>query len=228
MKTRLQRQPLLQDGDKDVDGHRDPDLNFDRILAIAVKRLDSEVHLDPFEKQLHGPPGFVQQAKGERGQIEVVGDESEVTVLVGVVEVNPAQRVGVVLARGRRGQHDGVVGTKASRWINLVRVAAKKQDAAFGARDEEGAGAVEGMGTREVDVGAIHHVEGGRLGHDHVEDVDVVPFAAGNLDKRRDRTTYVEQRVHFDGRLAGAKAGPRKHRQAEIDGGRVERVDRIV
>ena len=35
----------------------------------------------------------------------------------------------------------------------------------------------------------------------------------------------IEQRVHLDGGLAGAKSGPGKQREAEIDGGRVERVE---
>src|ERR1017187_10574159 len=35
----------------------------------------------------------------------------------------------------------------------------------------------------------------------------------------------IEQRVHFDGSLLLAKLRPGKQRQAEIDGGRVQRVD---
>ena len=50
MKAGLQRQPLLEDGHEHVDRHRNPDLSFDRVLAISVKGLDSEVLLDPFEE----------------------------------------------------------------------------------------------------------------------------------------------------------------------------------
>jgi hypothetical protein len=50
VKARLQRQALLQDGDKDVDGHRNPDLSFNGVLAISVKGLDPQVLLDPLEQ----------------------------------------------------------------------------------------------------------------------------------------------------------------------------------
>ena len=91
--------------------------------------------------------------------------------------VDAAERVGVVFARGRRGQHDGVIGAHAGAGVNEVRVAAAKQDTTFGARDEESATAVEDVQTLEVDVGAIHHVEGGGFRDDGVEDVDVVQFS---------------------------------------------------
>src|ERR1017187_7715782 len=38
----------------------------------------------------------------------------------------------------------------------------------------------------------------------------------------------IEQRVHFDGSLLLAKLRPGKQRQAEIDGGRVQRVEAVI
>ena len=38
----------------------------------------------------------------------------------------------------------------------------------------------------------------------------------------------VQQRVQLDGGFGGAEQRPRKHRQAQVDGGRVQRVDRVV
>ena len=38
----------------------------------------------------------------------------------------------------------------------------------------------------------------------------------------------VQQRVHLDGRLVLAKSGPREQRQAEVDGGRVQRVQTLI
>ena len=102
MKTRLQRQTLLQDGDEDVNRHRNPTLSFDGILAISVKRLDSEVLLDPLEEQFHLPSGLVQQADGQRWQVKVVGEETKMAVFFGVIEMDAAERLGVVLVRGGR------------------------------------------------------------------------------------------------------------------------------
>ena len=49
-------------------------------------------------------------------------------------------------------------------------------------------------------------------------------FAVGNMDEAGDVATQIEQRVHLHRRFGGAKLRPRKHRQAQIDGGRIQRI----
>ena len=51
MKAGSQCQSLLDDGHEHVDRHRNPDLSFDGILAIAVECLDSQVLFDPSKEQ---------------------------------------------------------------------------------------------------------------------------------------------------------------------------------
>jgi hypothetical protein len=46
----VQGETLLDDGDQDVDGNRDPDLRFHGIVRRAVEFLDPEMLLDPFER----------------------------------------------------------------------------------------------------------------------------------------------------------------------------------
>jgi hypothetical protein len=41
---------LLDDGDQDVNGDRNPDLASYRILTGAIESLDSQVLLDPLEQ----------------------------------------------------------------------------------------------------------------------------------------------------------------------------------
>ena len=53
-------------------------------------------------------------------------------------------------------------------------------------------------------------------------------FAVGNADKRGDVAVQVQQRVHLDGGLVLAELGPREQRQAQVDGGRVQRVQAVV
>ena len=48
-----------------------------RVLAGAVERLDSEVLLNPFEEQLHGPPRLVDLSDHMSRESEVVGEELE-------------------------------------------------------------------------------------------------------------------------------------------------------
>ena len=82
--------------------------------------------------------------------------------------------------------------------------------------------------TFEIHVAAVHDVERPSLRQNLVEDVDVMHFAVGNADKRGDIAMQVEQCVHLDGGLVLAEFGPREQRQAQIDGGRIQRVEALV
>ena len=52
-------------------------------------------------------------------------------------------------------------------------------------------------------------------------------FPIANMDKRGNVAAQVE-RVQLDSGFGGAKRGPRKKRQAQIDGGGVQGVDRLL
>ena len=84
------------------------------------------------------------------------------------------------------------------------------------------------MESFEIDVAAVHHIEGTGLGNQDVEDVDVVQFSIGNVNEFRDIAAKVEQRMQLDGALGFAKPRPRKQRKAQIDGTGVERVHGVV
>ena len=145
METALQRQPFLDDGHQDVDGHRNPDLSFDGILAISVKGLDPQVLLDPLEEEFHLPARLVEQADGEGRQVEIVGEEAKKTILFGIVKVNPAEWVRVMLPGGGGSQDNGVIRSKSGRGVNVARVAPTELDAFLGASDEESASFMEDL-----------------------------------------------------------------------------------
>ena len=77
-----------------------------------------------------------------------------------------------------------MIGAHARTDVDGMGVGAAKPNASFGARDEEGAGGLETVQAQEVYVGAIHDVEGARLGRDDVEDLDIRQFSIRNLNKR--------------------------------------------
>ena len=45
----LQGKALLDDGNQDIDGNRDPDLRLHRVVGRAVELFDPKMLLDPFE-----------------------------------------------------------------------------------------------------------------------------------------------------------------------------------
>lgn len=77
----------------------------------------------------------------------------------------------------------------------------------------------------EVDIASIHHVKAASLERNLIEDIDIVQFAVGNMDKGRNVAPQIEQGVKLHGSLLFAKARPWKERQAQIDGGGIERIN---
>src|SRR5664280_938279 len=183
--------------------------------------------LDPFEKQFDLPPASIKRGDGNRGQGEVVGQKHQPLVGLGVAKSDATQRRVEVLARGKAGEHDGLIANQPRAAVDGMRITALCVEIRFGARHKEAAGLVQAMQPFEVDVASVHDVEGARLGHQQVEDIDVVKLASADVQKRGDVAAKVQERVQLDGRLGRAKRGPRKHRQAQVDGAGIERVDRI-
>ena len=63
------------------------------------------------------------------------------------------------------------------------------------------------------------HIDGAGLGNEVVEDVDVVNFALGNLDKAGNVAAQIQQGVDLDGSLALVKPGPTKDSNTSIQKG---------
>ncbi len=86
---------------------------------------------------------------------------------------------------------------------------------------------MQGVETIEVGVAPVHHVEGPGLGDQEVEHVDLVQLAIGDVDKARNGSPQIEQRVQPDRRLGRAEARPREDRQTQVDGRGIQRIDRL-
>src|SRR5450830_1382620 len=134
----------------------------------------------------------------------------------------------IVLAGGVAIQHDGLVGNDAGLPIGRRGVDAVGIQVRLGAGDEEGASLMQYIKACEVDVAAIHDVDGARFGEQQIEGVNVVQLAVRDVNEARNVAAQIEQRVHLHGRLGGAKVRPWKQRQAQIDGGGVQSIDRVA
>jgi hypothetical protein len=65
------------------------------------------------------------------------------------------------------------------------------------------------------------------FGKELIQNVHVMHFAVGNADKRGDISVQIQQRMHLHRRLL-PKLGPRKEREAKIDGGGVQSIQTLV
>ena len=161
------------------------------------------------------------------GKREVVGDEDQRLAGLGVLEADAPQKFGVILMGVEAVQGDGLVANDAGRAIRRRRIDAMSIDVRLGTRDEEGPGLVQHIKAGKVDVATIHDVDGSGFRQEHIEGMNVVQLAIRDVDKTRNVAPQVEQRVHLHRRLGGAEVRPRKDRQAQSDGRRVQGVDGI-
>ena len=204
-----------------------PDLRLHRVLRRAVELLDPKMLLDPLEEEFHLPAAFVERADGGGRKREVVGDEDQRLAGLGALEADAPQKFGVILTGVEAVQGDGLVANDAGRAIRRRRIDAMSIDVRLGTRDEEGPGLVQHIKAGKVDVATIHDVDGSGFRQEHIEGMNVVQLAIRGVDKTRNVAPQVEQRVHLHRRLGGAEVRPRKDRQAQSDGRRVQGVDGI-
>ena len=183
---------------------------------------------DPLEEQFDLPATAIEFGDRECRRSEIVGQEDQRLVGPRILEADATQWRVEILARIETGEHDRLIADQAGRAIDRMRVATLDAEIGFAAGNEEALCQVKARQSLEVEKPPVHDVERTRLGQQLVEDVDLVQLAIADVDEARDIAAQIEQRVQLDGRLGGAKWRPRKHRQAQIDGGGIECVNCVV
>ena len=216
MKAIGQMQAFLGNGDQHVSADRDPDLRLDRVLVGAIKRLDAQVLLDPFEKQFDLPALAVQICNQLGFEGEIVGQKRDALASV-VLDDHTSQRGWIVLAGIKEGQHTRLVAHDVRVGpVHGVRVAPFELGIGLGTGDEEGVGLMNDKQSLEIQVAAIEQVIGARLDIQQVQGVDLVGLAVGDVNESGDGAAQVQQGVQFDSRLVRAKRRPGIHRQAQV------------
>jgi len=173
------------------------------------------------------PPRFVEVRDRDRRQREVVRAEAEALLGLGI-DVAHAPQWRRIVASGIRGdQADRVIRLQAGREIDGTRRPSPEPNPFLGAGHEERRFIGEAIQAFEVDVPAVHDIDGPGLEHQIVEERHVRGFSFGNLHDGGDRPAEIELRVQLHGGIVSSIACPRKHGQTEVDDGRVERVHRV-
>ena len=182
---------------------------------------------DPLEEQFDLPTAAIKLGNSACWEIGVVRQEDQ-RLALGILDTYTSQRRWITLHRVEARQRPDLVADNAIGSIRLPGVAALEAQIRFSTNDKETAGLMQPVQLREVDIAAVHDVEGTGFWHQHVEDIDFVPLAIADVDGTRDIAAKVEQRVHLYCGFGAAKRRPRKHRQTQVDGRCVQGVDCIV
>lgn len=151
---------LSRDGNQDINANGNPDLGFHRIFGVAIEAFDVEVLFDPFEEEFDTPTGAIELSDGERRQFEVVGEEDEFAMMLGIVETYSTKRFGVEERGACTGEYDSGITTESGGVIDGSVLTAEEVEIGFGPSDEEGFGGLKAVESFEIDVSSIHDIVG--------------------------------------------------------------------
>ena len=217
-------QTFFQNGDEQINGDRAPDLGAHGVRTGAIKGFDAQMLFDPFEEQFDLPAAPIQLSDGQSRHSKIVGQEDQPLAGFGIAIADTSQRIGILVLGTQTGPHHGLVKAQTGGFGHGPGVAAGAAEVFLGAGDKESPGLMEAMEPGEVEIAAIHDIEGTGFPDQLVEDVDVVNTARRDNDDGGKVALQGQQRVQFDGGLVPPKRGPRKQREAQVNGGGVQRI----
>lgn len=202
-----------------------PNLNFHGVGLASEEGLDPHIHFEPLEKEFDIPACFVEQRDGEGGQIEVVGQKHQEFSGFRIAVNDAAKLRRVVLFGTGHGKPDDLVGDDTfALW--RAGMATVELQVRFGAGDKVSAGMVNAPKPFKIDVPPVEQIKAAGLKADRVEPINVMDFPISDMDEHRQRSPQIKLGVNLDRRLARTETGPGENGQAQIDRGRVDRVNR--
>ena len=79
-----------------------------------------------------------------------------------------------------------------------------------------------------MQIAAVHHINGAGLRNQNIQDIDIVQLGLGNIDKGRNASAQIQERVQLDAGLGFSESRPREQRQAQIDRAGIQGIDGLV
>src|ERR1700738_2810644 len=219
---------LLDDRDQDVGADGNPDLRLHGGLGRAIKGLDAQMLLDPFEEKFHLPAALVQFSNRQRVQDKVVGEKHQALAGIRIDILDTSQGNRIFGCRLDSCKPDGLIAAQPRRFVYRTIRPATVLEVLLGTRDEESHVRLKDIQRREMDVTPVHDIERAGFHGKKVEGLDIGHFPRGNVDKTGDVAAQVDQRVQFDGSLASAKACPWEEGQTEVDRRGIESVNGLL
>ncbi len=181
---------------------------------------------DPFEKQFYLPATAVKVGNALRRQAEMIGQKDQ-GLAFGIFDFYASDRRWKMLQRIKARQRSQLIAKDTGGAVCRLGVSSREARIGLGSRHKETARLVQAMQSGKVEIAAIHDIERPSLWNNLVENVHVVQLAIADMDETGDVAPQIEQRVQFDGGLGLTKRRPVKDRQAQIDGGRIQCVNRL-
>ena len=217
---------VLDDGNEAVgdDGH--VYLYADCIFGFSPETLDLEVLLDPFEKQLHLPPVFIEQGDVFRTEVEVVCIVDETSMKLWRIIDNSSDNTGILFLILLLGEANGLVFEyivcsveNALAIDNLIYRLALLPD------DKESSEYINPIESGKVEVASVKHIARQRLVCEPVHRVDIMHLGIGDSVENRNLCDDINLSMDSDARLCASELCPSEYGHAEINSRRVDGIE---
>jgi len=153
------------------------------------------------KKSFYLPTRFVQLRNSECRHREVVGEKRQPLRGGGIDVAHAPQRAGIRASRLGGRQADCVIGLQARGEVHRTRHPRSEPNPFLRARQEERRFVGEAMQAFEIDIAAVHDVDGAGLDHQIIDERHIRAFSLGNVDHGRDQAAQVDLRMELDGRV---------------------------
>ena len=226
--TVVEGEGLFETGNEKICADCDPDLGSYGVVRGSEEGLDPQVLLDPFEEQLDLPSALVDQRNGQCRDGKVVGKEDQILAGFLVEEMNSTQGNGISFLGQNSAQTNSLVAAQSGGFGNSARLPDMEVEVAFGPDYEERSGLDDAEKSTEIEVSAIHYINGSWRDWHAVEERHIVFPSLRNVDEQRDRALKLELGVDLHSRFRRTKVCPGEERHAQVDGARIDRNDHAV
>ena len=217
---------VLDDGNEAVgdDGH--VYLYADSIFGLSPETLDLEVLLDPFEKQLHLPPIFIEQGDVLCAEVEVVRIVDEASMKLWRIIDNSSDSTGILLLILLLGEADGLVFEYIVCSVeNTLAIDDLICRLALLPDDKECSEHIDPIEPGEVKVASVKHIARQRLVCEPVHRVDIVHLGIGDSVENRNLRDDINLGMDSDARLCTSELCPSEYGHAEINSRRVDGIE---
>jgi len=217
---------VLDDGNEAVGDDGNVNLYTNSIFGFSPESFDLEVLLDPFEKQLHLPPVFIEESDILGFKIEVVRVVDEAALEFRGIIDNPSDNSGVLFFVLLLSETDALV---FEHIVNPVQNAFSINNfvgrLAFLTNDEECPKGIDTIEPGEVKVASVKHIARQRLVCEPVHRIDIMYLSVGNSVEYRYLRNDVNLGVNPDTRLGASELCPSEYGHAEVDSSGIDGIE---
>ena len=220
---------MLNDGNEAVGDNGHVYLYADCVFRFSPKALDLKMLLDPFEKEFHLPPIFIEQGNVLRTEVEVVRIIDEASMKLWRIIDNSSDNTRILLLIPLLGEANGLVFEHVVCSIentlaidNLIGRLALLPD------DEECPKHTDSIESGEVKVASVKHIARQRLIREPVHRVDVVYFGIGDSVEHGYFRDNVNLSMNSDARLRASELCPSEYGHTEVNSRGVDGIEPSV